>query len=398
MTLPLPHTWVLTKPIGADVQNVVGERNPYYWKVDTQGNQLPYTDGVTVPQWDNPQVITLKTLNGEIDFQFHAQVTTLENKPLMYKNQKKGNYHLIDIDFAFQNDTAIALNLTDKDPVKRKVLSDKDFRIGLSHAINRQEVIDIVFQGQGQPYQCGPRPESPFYHEQLARQYTEYDVKKANQYLDKVLPEKDSKGMRLGPDGKPFFFQIEVITKQALPTESLQIVSKHWKAVGIDMKVKTEAGDLWTTRAGGNEHDAGARLGADGLAVLMAPQYYFPYNGASPWAIPWANWYQHGGLQGKLDVKTAKFPIEEPPESAKKQMRLYDKINTTADPKEQLALMKQILQIAADEFWVMGINLPVKHYGVVTNRLRNTPSNMLDSFQYPSPAPTNLCQYFIEQT
>ncbi|CAA9575588.1 MAG: Oligopeptide ABC transporter, periplasmic oligopeptide-binding protein OppA, partial [uncultured Thermomicrobiales bacterium] len=47
----------------------------------------------------------------------------------------------------------IALNLTHKDPVKRQIFGNKDFRIGLSHAINRQEIIDIGYVSQGEPWQ-----------------------------------------------------------------------------------------------------------------------------------------------------------------------------------------------------------------------------------------------------
>ena len=39
-TYPRSTRWVLTTPYGAGTQ-VVAERNPYYWKVDTEGRQLP---------------------------------------------------------------------------------------------------------------------------------------------------------------------------------------------------------------------------------------------------------------------------------------------------------------------------------------------------------------------
>ena len=74
------------------------------------------------------------------------------------------------------NTLAFALNLTHKDPMKREIYQNKDFRVALSHAINRQEIIDVVYVGQGEPYQLAPRPTSPFYNERLAKQYTEYDV------------------------------------------------------------------------------------------------------------------------------------------------------------------------------------------------------------------------------
>ena len=64
-------------------------------------------------------------------------------------------------------------------------------------------MIDVLWVGQGEPWQLAPRPTSPYANDKLAEQYTEYDVKKANEYLDKALPKKDANGMRLMPDGKP---------------------------------------------------------------------------------------------------------------------------------------------------------------------------------------------------
>ena len=75
--------------------------------------------------------------------------------------------------------------------------------MGLSHAINRQEIIDVVYVGQGEPLQISPQKGSGFYNEQLAKQYTEYDGDLANKYLDEAgYAERDNDGWRLGPDGQ----------------------------------------------------------------------------------------------------------------------------------------------------------------------------------------------------
>ena len=60
-------------------------------------------------------------------------------------------------------------------------------------------------------------------------------------------------------------------------------------------------------------------------------------------------------------------PPEEPPAATKRQMELYDQIKATGDAAEQEALMQEILQIAADEFYALGISLPAPGYGIVKN-------------------------------
>ncbi len=89
---------------------------------------------------------------------------------------EKGGYHFFDINSTGENVMNLCFNLAHKDPGLREVFQKKEFRIALSHAINRQDIIDTVFIGQGEPRQSGPLEESIYYNEQLATQYLEYDV------------------------------------------------------------------------------------------------------------------------------------------------------------------------------------------------------------------------------
>ena len=50
---------------------------------------------------------------------------------------------------------AIHLNQTHKDPVMRELIRNKNVRIALSIGMDRDELIDIVWQGQGEPWQIG---------------------------------------------------------------------------------------------------------------------------------------------------------------------------------------------------------------------------------------------------
>jgi peptide/nickel transport system substrate-binding protein len=77
-------------------------------------------------------------------------------------------------------------------------------------------------------------------------------------------------------------------------------------------------------------------------------------------------------------------------------MELYDDLLSTSDPDTQNALMNEILQIAADEFYVMGVTLPTSGYGIVKNNFHNVPSIMPSAWLYGNPGPTNIMQYFIE--
>jgi peptide/nickel transport system substrate-binding protein len=377
---PTLYGWLMTVPVGANTQRIVAERNPYYWKVDTEGNQLPYLDRIVYTVTDDPEVVKLKALNGELD------VAGVENadKPVFFDNQEKGGYHFFESVPTSMNNMMFALNLAHKDKTMRGIFQNKDFRIGLSHAINRPEMISLLYVEQGEPYQGAPRPDSPFRNEQLAKQYTEYSVQKANEHLDKVLPNKNAQGMRLGPDGKPFYFQAEVINRVKPWVDSLQLMSRYFKDVGIDMRVKAEDETLFRTRQDGNLLDAAVWGGDGGLDVMLEPRWYFPYSGESLYAVPWAAWFNNP--KDKAAV--------EPPPAAKRQMQLYRQLTATADPDEQKALMNQILQIAQDEFWAIGTVLSTPSSGIVKNNFHNHPKAMLSSWLWPTPGPSDPVQYW----
>jgi ABC-type transport system substrate-binding protein len=386
--LPRLHGWVLTTALG-EGSRVVAERNPYYWKTDPDGSQLPYIDRVVFDLVEDQEVILLKVLNGEIDM--HSRhINTLFNKPVLARNRQRGDYHFFDTVLDLMNEMLIHLNLTHKDKALREVFQNKDFRIGLSYAIDRQEIIDVLFQEQGEPWQSSPRPESEFYHERLARQYTEYDVQRANQHLDRAgYVERDGEGFRLGPDGRKISFVVEATPPPtgAPFADMMEMVEGYWREVGVDVQVKPVDRSLLWERMEANAYDATLWPGDTGLDVILAPYYYFPYHWASKFAPAWGHWYLSGGEEG-----------QEPPEAARRQMELYDQLTATPDESEQGELMRQILDIAAEEFWVIGTNQRPKGYGIVKNDFHNVPQQMPTvGNSFPDPAPTNPEQYFITE-
>ncbi len=384
--LPTLLPWMVETPITPDATQVVLVRNPYFFKVDPEGNQLPYLDKIVYGIGENVDTLVLQALNGEIDMQ-DRHIATNDNKAVFFDNMEAGGYHFFETIPSDMNTMIINLNLTHPDPVKREIFQNKDFRIGLSYAINRQELIDLVYVGQGEPYQAAPRPTSKYYNEQLAKQYTEYDVNLANEYLDKAgYAERDSDGFRLGPDGNRITFTVEVSAVYQAQVDMMEVIATYWNAVGIDAQVLVEDRSIMYERKEANEHDADVWGGDGGLDVVLNPRYYFPYNGESNWAEAWQYWFNNPSDQR----------AEEPVAAAARQMELYNQLKATADQDAQDALMNEILQIAADEFWVIGISLTPPGYGIVKNDFYNVPDSFPSGWTYPHPGPTNIFTFFIE--
>jgi ABC-type transport system substrate-binding protein len=377
--------WKVTVPVGSGTQ-LVGERNPYYYKVDPEGHQLPYIDKVVYPIAESVDVLVMKALNGEIGM-MDRHIATPANKSVFYDNQEKGGYHFFGIKYAFESPCVISLNLNHKDPGKKELYLKKEFRVALSHAINRQELIDTIYVGDGSPAQPSPVPESVHYHEQLEKQYLEYNPDLANKMLDDLGLERDANGMRLRLDGKPLFIDVEVISALEPWAEIMEMVLTYWRAIGVDGAVKTIDRALFYERKAAYDHDCMTWTGADGVAIVIDPRWYMPYSNESIYGVAWADWWNSDGANG-----------EEPPEAAKEQQRLYREIEAEPDPEKQKALMRQILDIAAEQFWCIGTTRYYKAYGIVKNNFKNVPADGVWQWHIcNAPAQTMPEQYYIEQ-
>jgi peptide/nickel transport system substrate-binding protein len=148
---PTLDPWITTtEAYTAGATRVVMDRNPFFWQVDTAGNQLPYIDNVAMGVAGDNQTVVLEAAAGHVDMQ-RRKLDALANKPVLAENAEKGGYKFFTLDNSSSNTMAIHFNLTNKDPVMRAAMSDKNVRIALSLGIDRDEIIDIVYQGTGEP-------------------------------------------------------------------------------------------------------------------------------------------------------------------------------------------------------------------------------------------------------
>ncbi len=386
--LPVLWAWTLTTPYGENTTTIRADRNPYYWKVDTEGNQLPYIDSVIYNVGSDPETLVLQALAGEIDYQ-DRHIATLGNKSTFFDAQESAGIKLTNRLDSNSNVMEISLNLNHPDPVKNEIFNNINFRIGLSHAINRQELIDVVLVGQGQPWQAAPMESSPYYNERLATQYTEYSTEMANQYLDASgYTERDSNGIRLGPDGEPISFTVDVITVATEQIDMMNLISQYWEAVGVKMTPNVLDRSLGQQRLEILGHDANTwgAPGGVGYSTLLDPRNFLPTHGHSRYGYGWYLWYVNP--DNELAIV--------PPAIVQEQLALYDEVGATPDPVKQTELMHQILEISADQFYVIGISTPAPAYGVANKSMRNIMDWMPASWQYPTPGPSDTFQYFYE--
>ncbi|MDQ7781958.1 MAG: ABC transporter substrate-binding protein [Desulfomonilaceae bacterium] len=379
--IPSICAWITTVP--APAKRFVMERNPYYWKVDTKGKQLPYIDSIVHDLQAEAQTILLKAIAGEIDFQGRS-LGGMQNSVLLLASLAQGNYKLVPKMSTASVGLLLAPNLNHPDPTMKKILSDPRFRKALSYAINRKEINKIVYRGKGIPRQAAPLKESDFFSESYEKAYTVFAPDKAEALLDEIGLKKGRDGKRVRPDGKTLEIALDVMVNVQSWVDCAEIIASNLSSVGIETEVKSETRELFRQRTQNASHDIALWSGDGGMECLLEPRWYFPYNSESLNAPFYARWYQSGGKRG-----------EEPPAEIRKLMDTYNEILGTVSREKQRELFGKIVDANEKNLWVIGLVHDPPDYYVAATNLFNLPKKDFQSWTYPNPGPICPEQFFF---
>lgn len=275
---PTLNPWI---SVASDSPNTkIFERNPYYYKVDTEGKQLPYIDKIISQQVEDVEAVNLKVMTGEIDFL--RESTGLVKMPLYKENEEKGGFNAVLLDMHVDSST-LFLNETFDDPVWQQLAQDVRFRQALSMAINRDEIIESVYYGfAGYPLAS------------VGEANSKYDVDAANKLLDDLgMKEKDADGFRLGPDGKPFSILVEHGAHAPDLEPVAELLTEQMKAVGINLQIKRIDSQLWDQRNTANELQATVFWAHDQNGDNDRLMGNFGLIGRQ-----WNTWFTSGGKEG----------------------------------------------------------------------------------------------------
>ncbi|WP_075289495.1 ABC transporter substrate-binding protein [Pararhizobium arenae] len=247
--LPTLDPWRNTTTPPAD--QFVFERNPYFHRVDENGLQLPYVDRFVL-NVSSSSIIAAKTGAGETDLQ--ANGVDFVDYSFLKEAEKRYPVKVNLWKRTQGSRVALLPNLNIGDSVWRKFFIDVRFRRALSLAINRHEVNMVAFYGLGREAADSPLPESPLFKEEYAHAWADFDPDKANALLDEIgLDKRDDDGMRLLPDGRVAQIVIETAGESTLETDVLELVTDHWRAIGIPLFIKTSQREVLFNRALGGE-------------------------------------------------------------------------------------------------------------------------------------------------
>jgi peptide/nickel transport system substrate-binding protein len=336
---PVLTPWILVKAAGGIYE---WERNPYYFKVDTAGNQLPYVDKIISTQVQDAEMANMRVLTGEVNFL--RESTALIKLPLYKQNEKKAGYKVSLLEMHV-DPSAIYLNLTYKDPTWRKVVRDVRFRRAINMAINRKEIIDSVYYGFASPPKTVP---------------SEYNPAKAEQLLDEMGMKRGPDGWRLGPDGKVFEILIESGAHAPDLMPAAELVTEHLKAIGLKVSLKRIDPSLWGQRLAANEVQACIIWSVQPMWKDGTWTDYLP---TSQWAPEWARWYSTNGKEG-----------EEPPADIKQLYKIHEgRLAAIPYSTQDVKLTNQMYKLYYDNIYYFPIVERAKYVLITPANLKNVP-------------------------
>jgi peptide/nickel transport system substrate-binding protein len=382
---PTMAAWVPATRVSDQVFTL--RRNPYFVGVDPDGNQLPYLDEVRFTFFADIQALNLAAIAGEMDMQErHIQMT---NYPVFKENEKSGKYRVITWPTFGGADAVVAFNQSYKaDPELGKIMATKEFRIALSHAINRDQIKESVFLGLGEARQGVPAPWHPYFPgNEWAKKYTEYKPDEANKLLDGMgLAKKDGQGIRLMPSGKPLTMELSVVPAFAAWPDTAQLIAKDWEKVGVKTVVQIRERALHFKMRDANELQT---------EMWNEDTTAFPFTGNAKADVRnqpilttgplFKQWYDTKGKEGM-----------EPPGPLKRSVELVD-LARTVGPDGQVKAAQEIYRLWADNAYTIGtVGLTPMVQGVVVanTRLRNIPTTLGNDWPLRSPGNARPEQFF----
>ena len=361
--------------------------NPYFFQVDTAGNQLPYIDYQNERYINENEIRLLKLVNGEVDYK--SQSVQLESAPQLLDGAESGGYQL-----QINPGCGAALfsfNVTHPDSEKRKVYGDIRFRQAMSIAMNRDEINEVAYYGLGKVEQfVGFSPAPDFVPESIKMHMTQYDPDGANALLDEVgLKDVDGDGFRELPNGDALAINIDYAT-QGIGGVEVELVARYFNEVGVKTTFKEVTPDEYRGSQAANQLDVHVWDKGQPLAIVAGnPETFKP---------PFGNYFNHTqGLDWAAYIDSNGDEGTEPPQWVYDLSDGIDKFQSyalgTADSNEW---GEKIATMLTEQSLLIGtVKAPFPTYH--RNALKNFTQFKTTSYEYYRTYPYLATQWWLDE-
>jgi peptide/nickel transport system substrate-binding protein len=366
--LPTLDPWRNTTAPPAE--QFVFERNPFFHRVDENGLQLPYVDRVLLNVSAN-DIIAAKTGAGEADLQFRGVDFT--DYAFLKDAEKRYPVNVSLWKRTTGSQVALLPNLNTADPGWQALMRDVRFRRALSLAIDRSEINKVVFYGLAAESADTILPESPLFKPEFKTAWATFDPSAANALLDEIgLTARDDDGLRLLPDGRSLQIVVETAGESTLETDVLELITDHWREIGVSLFIKTSQREVFRSRAISGTIMMSVWTGLDnGVPTAdMNPGQLAPTSDEQlQWPL-WGSYYLSNGMEGKAP---------EMPE-AQKLVDLLGQWRHASATDERRRIWDEMLTIYTDQVFSIGIVNAALQPMMRSSRLQNMPEKGLFGF------------------
>jgi peptide/nickel transport system substrate-binding protein len=376
---------------------LVATRNPYYWKVDTAGNQLPYIDTVEHEIIYNPEMLNFQAVMGQVDMQ--VRHFRIEDLPLLRGFQKKGDYRVLMYANSGAGTSGMCMNFEYKDDANpetaglyRKVFQTKEFRQALCLATDRAMIADVAYKGLTKdatfdfPEESGLKVGDPNVDRWLV-----YAPDRANKMLDAIgLDHRDSDGFRMIRNGQDYV-PLSIICEVAGDPASivpLEMVCAQWKMVGVKLTIQPQdrtLNDLRVNRAG--QHMATAASDGGAYPILQGSMKFG--TGVGAWCHHYYAWYRSRNKPKPDGV--------EPPAMVKRLQDIYDQMLMTNDKATLRKLAEEVVRTNGEQAFYIPYAGAGFYDGIAKNSMRNVPERGTGSWVVSTPGNLNPETFFFRK-
>jgi peptide/nickel transport system substrate-binding protein len=344
--IPTLRPWIVEangKHNNCDGELFIMKRNPYYWKVDERGQQLPYMDELRYTKVTDDSQTLLKVMEGSVDL---AEIPSYESYDVLLENKKKGGYDLLEWSTTLwaSINSQLQLNQTVQNPKLRRLFQNKDFRQALSIAVNREEFAELVSDGYSDPAQAAPGKGAPGYDPQWSRKWTKYDPKKAKTLLEGCGLKMGADGYYNFSDGTDFVLNLQTFT-ESKSDKSGELLIKYFKEVGIKTTYKAYDRSLFDNKVASNESEAiiGPVAPAETLNITIRPDTLAPIRSYAAWYGEVGRWYESDGEEGI-----------EPTGDLKALCDALDELRDAKTKEARDAAGQKMLDLHKKNIWIIG--------------------------------------------
>ncbi|MCI8433188.1 MAG: hypothetical protein HFH83_08385 [Lachnospiraceae bacterium] len=370
--IPNLNSYVLTTKEGnnsRDAQLCILERNPYFWKVDAQGQQLPYCDEIHFNATSEDGQDQLMFRSGELDIievamqDISSLLTDLGDKAQLrtLASTNWGSYLL-------------TFNYTCTDKNYADLFSNVKFREAMSICVDRDQVSGLLSEGFLEPGQCAPQEGNFGYDAEWEAKWTDYSVDNAKKLLEECGLVMGSDGFYDFADGTDFTLTIYTYTDSGA-ADAYPVFEQYYKAAGINCATKDIEVSAFDTEVDNNNWYAilGPHTAIGGVSLKSRVQPFVPIAQSAEWYGEYGTYYGTNGEQG---VK--------PEGDMAKLVEIYEKWKATPDSAERDQYTLDIYNLHKENLWTIAYLKAAGAYSLVSSKVHNYPDLLVsdDLYQY----------------